>query len=125
MINKSTLSKNCLFLKPVSGCENYHEFIACIVIGSRIGIGILMRYRDSYRNRYKIWYRPISSKNLVLNDDIWVISFFFTVFQFEAFTGTKPVNGNLEAEVENLSVAGKVGKVIAGMIVCDGTKVFN
>ena len=55
IINKGTLSKKYLFIKPASGSENYYEFIACI------GIGILMKYRDSYRNRYKIWYRFITS----------------------------------------------------------------
>ena len=61
MNNKSTLSKKYLFLKPASGSENYYKFIASIGIGTRIGIGILMKYRNSYRNRYKIWYRPITN----------------------------------------------------------------
>ena len=52
IINKSTLSKKYLFLKPASGSENNQEFIACIGIGTRIVIGILMRYQDSYRNRF-------------------------------------------------------------------------
>ena len=47
-----------MFLKPASGSEFYHEFIACIKIETRIGIGILMRYR----NCYNIWYRPITNK---------------------------------------------------------------
>ena len=33
-----------LFLKPASGSKNYHDFITCIGIGTRIVIGILMRY---------------------------------------------------------------------------------
>ena len=48
IINNSTSSKKYLFLKPASGSENNHEFIACI------GIGILMRYRDSYWNCYTV-----------------------------------------------------------------------
>ena len=51
-VNKSTLYKKYLFFKPASGSGNYHEFIACIGIGTDIGIEILMRYQDSYRNRY-------------------------------------------------------------------------
>ena len=46
IINKSVLSKKYLFLKPASGSENYHEFIAYIGIGTQIGIAILMRYWD-------------------------------------------------------------------------------
>ena len=61
IINKTTLYKKYLFLKQASGSENYHEFIACIGIETRMEIGILMRYRDSYRNRYKIWYRSITT----------------------------------------------------------------
>ena len=38
IINKSALSKKYLVFEPASGCENYHEFIACIGIGTRIGI---------------------------------------------------------------------------------------
>ena len=49
IFNKSTLYKRYLFLKLALGSESYHEFIACIGIGTRIGIEIkiLMRYRDS------------------------------------------------------------------------------
>ena len=61
-INKCTLSKKYLFLKPASGSENYHEFLAYI------GIGISIKYRDSYRNRYKIWCRPITGRK----GDFWV-----------------------------------------------------
>ena len=53
MINKCTLSIKHLFVKPASGSENNHEFSEGIGIGTHIGIGIgsLMQYRDSYRNR--------------------------------------------------------------------------
>ena len=60
LFNKSTLFKKYLFLKPALESKNYHEFIA--------GIGILMKYRDSYRNRYKIWYRPINYLFFPVND---------------------------------------------------------
>ena len=62
IINRSTLSKKYLLLKPASGSENYHEYIACIGIRSYFGIRILIWYW----NCYKIWCHPIISINLEL-----------------------------------------------------------
>ena len=73
MINKSTLSKKHLFVKPASGSENYHQSIAYLRIGTQIGIGISMRYRDSYGNRYNIRYRPITGHNQITMQTIILV----------------------------------------------------